>query len=757
MATSSQSSVLRGIVGLILIVAAIGGGVFLSQSTTSPEEKSLIDPAETHLAFKPRKLTDISGFMTILSRGPKWRPDSSFAEIAALWDRRGFKLLGEMNPNQNLLQDPRAAIDQLLGQILVYNYEGRAAQAYDFATEAREVAATSTEMAEEWLFTCIYAQGVCALRRGEDENCIMCRGESSCIIPISAAAVHTNPKGSQLAVRHFTEYLNEFPNDLEARWLLNLAHMTLGEHPHKVDPRFLINLDKFRNSEFDIGRFRDVGHLVGVNRLNQAGSAILEDFDGDGLLDLAVTTMDPMRSMAFYKNKGDGTFEERTESAGISGQLGGLFCSQTDFNNDGFPDIFICRGAWFDVPMRPSLLRNNRNGTFTDVTVEAGVSAPVNSISACWGDYDNDGFLDLFICCETTLNKLYRNKGNGTFEEVAGPAGVAGKPGLVCKGANWIDFDNDGYQDLYLSHLSGGTGQLFKNNRNGTFTDITAAMGIEGPELGFSCWAWDYDNDGFLDIFATSYVRPISELVRGLQGEPTTVPTSRLFHNLGGKRFEDVSKAAGLDKPYATMGSNFADFDNDGYLDFYLGTGDPNIDMLVPNRMFKNVGGKRFAEISGSSGTGHLQKGHGVSIGDWDRSGSNSIAIQMGGAIPGDQYHNILFQNPGQGNNWLNLKLVGTKTNRPAVGARIKVVTDGPNPLTVYRTIGTGSSFGANPFEQVVGIGKADRIALLEITWPTSQTTQTFRDVKVNQALEITEFAKDFRVREYKRIPLPVK
>ena len=129
----------------------------------------------------------------------------------------------------------------------------------------------------------------------------------------------------------------------------------------------------------------------------------------------------------------------------------------------------------------------------------------------------------------------------------------------------------------------------------------------------------------------------------------------------------------------------------------------------------------------------------------------------MGGAIPGDQYHNILFQNPGQGNNWLNLKLVGMKTNRPAVGARIKVVTDGPNPLTVYRTIGTGSSFGANPFEQVVGIGKADRIAVLEITWPTSQTTQTYRDVKVNQALEITEFAKDFRVRDYKRIPLPAK
>ena len=138
-----------------------------------------------------------------------------------------------------------------------------------------------------------------------------------------------------------------------------------------------------------------------------------------------------------------------------------------------------------------------------------------------------------------------------------------------------------------------------------------------------------------------------------------------------------MTKEAGLDMVFATMGSNFGDFDNDGYLDFYLGTGDPNLATLVPNRMFKNVGGQRFAEITGSSGTGHLQKGHGVACGDWDRDGNVDIFIEMGGAIHGDKYHNVLFQNPGQGNHWLTVKLVGKKTNRAAIGARIKVVTAG--------------------------------------------------------------------------------
>jgi hypothetical protein len=177
----------------------------------------------------------------------------------------------------------------------------------------------------------------------------------------------------------------------------------------------------------------------------------------------------------------------------------------------------------------------------------------------------------------------------------------------------------------------------------------------------------------------------------------------------------------------------------------------------VPNRLLRNLGGQRFADISACSGTAHLQKGHGVAIGDWNRDGTNDIFIEMGGAIPGDRYHNVLFQNPGNANRWINLKLEGKKTNRSAIGARIKIVTAGPNPRTIHRHVSTGSSFGANPLEQLIGIGTADRIATLEVHWPTSGTTQVFRDVKANQALRIVELVDKLEPREYRPIPLPAK
>jgi hypothetical protein len=413
------------------------------------------------------------------------------------------------------------------------------------------------------------------------------------------------------------------------------------------------------------------------------------------------------------------------------------------------------RGAWLQYPMRPSLLRNNGDGTFTDVTAEAGLMDPVNSIAATWADYDNDGHLDLFICCEIGPNRLYHNRGNGTFEEVAFPAGVYGKQ-KHCKGAAWLDYDNDGYPDLFLNYLN-STPQLFHNNRDGTFTDVTSPMGITGPRTGFSCWAFDYDNDGWLDIFATSFDRTLDDVVADIQGQPIHkgMDVTRLYRNVGGKKFEDVSKAAGVDKIFGTMGSNFADFDNDGYLDFYLGTGEPSFATLVPNRMFKNVGGKRFAEITATSGTGHLQKGHGIACGDWNRDGNVDLFVQTGGAVPGDRYHNVLFQNPGQGNHWLTVKLIGKRTNRAAIGTRIKVVASGDKPLTVHRHVSSGSSFGANPLQQTIGLGKAKSIATLEISWPTSQTTQVFHDIDVNQAIEITEFAPDYRKLNWTPIQVP--
>ncbi len=156
----------------------------------------------------------------------------------------------------------------------------------------------------------------------------MCRGESSCILPISRAAVHTKPEGSRLAIKHFTEYLDRFPEDLEAKWLLNLAHMTLGEHPDGVDSRYRLSLDRFAHSEFDIGKFRDVGEKVGVNRYNQSGGAIMDDFDGDGRLDLAVTCNDITQSMSYYHNDGDGRFVDGASRPESPTNLAGWFATR---------------------------------------------------------------------------------------------------------------------------------------------------------------------------------------------------------------------------------------------------------------------------------------------------------------------------------------------------------------------------------------------------------------------------------------------
>lgn len=740
----------RRVLALRLCGAAVVilGAVYFACGTSIVSKWISVSPERLPATLKPRRPLDSSGFATLGQSVTPWEAYASLQVINKTWDGLGERKIEELDQKLAAENVPVIeAVSMLMTKSECFAYDGNTKQSYATLVEARLKAKSEPLVADEWLATIIFSQGVAALRRGEDENCIMCRGESSCILPINLAAVHQNPEGSRLAIEHFTEYLEFFPDDLEVRWLLNLAHMTLGEYPHKVDPDFLVSLDSFQKSEVDIGRFRDIGHLVGINRFNQAGGALLDDFDNDGLLDFVVTSLDPAQVMGFFRNNGDGAFTEQTQAAGLSDQLGGLTCVQTDYNNDGLLDIYIPRGAWVPFPMRPTLLRNNGNCDFTDVTAEAGLLDPVNSNAAMWADYNNDGWLDLFVCCERQLNRLYQNQKDGTFKEVARKAGLAIDNRSFAKGCTWFDYDNDDFPDLFVNNLR-GSGQLYHNDRDGTFSNVSLSQGIDGPDKGFSCWAWDYDNDGWLDIFAPTYNHTLKDVVRGMAGEPHGLNANKLYRNLEGKGFQDVARESGLDMSFATMGSNYGDFDNDGFLDMYLGTGSPNISMLIPNRMFKNLAGNRFAEVTSSAGVGHLQKGHGVACGDWDRNGNIDIFVEMGGAIPGDKYHNILFQNPGHQHQWLTVKLIGQKTNRAALGARIKVVTAGVPPLTVFRHVSPGSSFGSSPLEQTIGLAKADRIDLLEIHWPTSGTTQTFRNVAVNQTLEITEFSEQFRVLE---------
>jgi hypothetical protein len=557
---------------------------------------------------------------------------------------------------------------------------------------------------------------------------------------VVAEGRHGQPSGSATAALYFTRRLAREPDDLEAKWLLNLADMTLGRYPDDVPAEHRIPPSAFASAE-DPGRFTDVASSVGLGLLGAAGGAVVDDLDGDGLYDVAISSVDPCASLRYFRNRGDGTFEDRTAPAGLLGQTGGINLTQVDYDNDGRLDLFVMRGGW-EFPMRNSLLHNNGDGTFTDVTREAGLlSAAHRTHSAAWADFDNDGLLDVFVGHEESPSSLFRNRGNGQFEDVAHAAGVDRV--AFTKGAAWGDYDDDGYPDLYVSNY-GGDNFLYHNERDGTFKEVAKALGVEKPLMSFPTWFWDFDNDGRLDIFVASFVPSVTEVAGSYLGRPRHAETMRLYRNTG-SGFEDVTQAVGLDRVVPTMGANFGDIDNDGFLDIYLGTGAPSYAALMPNVLFRNRAGRSFVDVTSATGTGHLQKGHGVSFADIDNDGNQDIFANIGGFVPGDAFWKALFLNPGHPNNWVRLKLVGVKSNRSAVGAKIKLWLEEPGGREemIYREVSSGGSFGASPLEQHVGLGKASRIKTLEVRWPASGARQVFHDLGVNQAFEVHELAKE--------------
>jgi hypothetical protein len=246
------------------------------------------------------------------------------------------------------------------------------------------------------------------------------------------------------------------------------------------------------------------------------------------------------------------------------------------------------------------------------------------------------------------------------------------------------------------------------------------------------------------------------EVLRSQLGLSSNVETLKLYHNEGNGTFRDVTEEAKLDRVFDPMGSNFGDIDNDGYLDFYLGTGTPPYGDILPNAMFHNQGGKQFVDVTASTGTGELHKGHGVAFADLANSGYEDMVAEIGGAVPGDRHSIRLFENPGNGNDWMTMRLVGVKSNRAAIGSRIKVTVEDENHERrfIYRTVGSGGSFGASPLQQHIGLGKNARIANLEIWWPASNTHQTFENVEKDQFIEVKEFEKNYTHLERRRVRL---
>ncbi len=596
----------------------------------------------------------------------------------------------------------------------------------------------------------VRTRGLIFLRLAEQQNCLGAHCAESCIFPLAGRAQHQHRQAAQAARRDYLEYLEYNPPDRSTTgWVLAILAMALADYPDGVPEEFRFPAS-YLASDSPQPRFPDVAAEVGVNRLGIAGGVLADDFDGDGRIDLIASSADPQDRLRYYHNQGDGRFAEQAARRGLADQLGGLHLLSADYDNDGDADLLVLRGGWFlrEGRIRKSLLRNDGRGHFSDVTEAAGLADDAfPTQAAVWGDFDNDGHLDLYVANESLIEKgswldfpaqLYHNNGDGTFTDQAAEAGVANN--RYAKGVATGDYDNDGDLDLFVSNYhyfddpSYGRNRFYRNLGDGRFVDVAEELGLTEPLRSFATWFFDYDNDGWLDLWVSSYSATLPDVIVDAHGKSAPPGTSpRLYRNQGDGTFADVTKPLGLDHAWATMGAGFGDLDNDGWLDVYQGTGGQFYDWLVPNVMLRNDRGQAFRNVTVAGGFGHLQKGHGIAFADWDNDGDQDVYASLGGFYSGDRFTNSLFQNPGTKGHYLYLSLEGTKANRSAVGARVTVTCSTPTgSRQIHRAAGLVSSFGALPRRLEIGLGDAVKVDRLSVVWPGERTAQHWSDVALD-------------------------
>lgn len=602
------------------------------------------------------------------------------------------------------------------------------------------------------IFTVKKQLALAYMRKAEQDNCINNHNSESCIMPFSKKAQHLDRAGSENAIRLLNELLETNPHDYDCQYLLNVAHMTLGQYPSAVPENYRVPPKYFQYS-FDFPKFSDIAMNLGIDVNQMAGGTCLDDFNNDGYLDIFASSWGFEDQIRYFENDKSGGFTDKTNETGLTGVTGGLNLRHADYDNDGHLDLFVLRGAWLEgngkIPN--SLLRNNGDGTFTDVTIAAGLYSLRPTQTAVWVDVNLDGWLDIFIANESTPQatnncELFVSNADGTFTEVALDAGLTAQG--FFKGVAVGDLNNDRYPDLYLSDYLGVNTLYFNRTAdNGviSFQKANDSGNIYLPERSFSTWIFDYDNDGNEDIFVSGYSTDdktaANIMIESIKtGKNDNRPY--LYKNNGNETFTDVSFASHLFEPVATMGCNFGDLDNDGYLDFYLATGDPELFSIVPNKMYRNRNGERFEDVTYTAGFGHIQKGHAVGFGDLDMDGDQDIYAVMGGAYEGDIFQNILFENPiGNKNNWISIYLEGIESNRSAIGAKLVLtIKEQGKERRIYHTVGTGASFGGNSLLAEIGIGQAEAIQSLEIRWPhISMKNEVFNNIDINQVIRIKE------------------
>ncbi len=601
--------------------------------------------------------------------------------------------------------------------------------------------------------------GVAYLRKAEVENCLENHNSYSCLIPIEKPGQHLQRSPAENALKRFENILKKDPNNTQVKWLYNIAQMTLGGYPKNIKPNWLIPPEIFESGT-TIPRFEDRAMSLGLAVNDISGSVVMDDFNNDHYLDLMVSSYGLDDQLRYFQNNGKGGFDEKTTEANLTGLLSGLNMIQADYDNDGWLDLLILRGAWLGKEGKHpnSLLRNNGDGSFSDVTKAAGVYCKFPTQTASWGDYNNDGFIDLFIANEFSKNinapcQLFQNNGDGTFKDVAVEKGAAIK--AFIKGCIFGDYNNDGYPDLYLS-VQNGENYLLKNSgpsNDYAFTNVSSTAGTQQPIQSFPCWFFDYNQDGWEDIFVSGFdskkfESAAGEVAKDYLGEKHSSELPRLYQNNQDGTFTEVSKQTGVDKVLFTMGCNFGELNNDGYPDFYAATGTPDFRAQIPNRMFLNLGGEAFTDVSKSGGFGHLQKGHGVAFGDMDMDGDQDIYHVLGGSYDGDNFMNALFMNPGNENYWVKLKLEGNKSNRSAIGAKVTITAKNAKGelRKFYAKVNSGGSFGANPLCIEQGLLDYSKIQNVAVIWPGETTEEILNGISSNNYWKIDQGMKTAKI-----------
>jgi hypothetical protein len=512
-----------------------------------------------------------------------------------------------------------------------------------------------------------------------------------------------------------------------------------------------------------------IDHKRSIIEAKGSGLAFF-DFDHDGWLDIYLTNGDRLDTQwpagkaptsHLYKNNRDGTFTDVTEKSGLgrTGWQTGVCVG--DYDNDGWDDLFCC--FWG----HNILFHNNGDGTFTDVTHKAGLYQP----AVRWGagctflDYDRDSHLDLFICnylrldpdhlpapgntnnCQWKgvpvlcgprglppgINILYHNNGDGTFTDVSEKSGILQPGPRYSITAVSYDFDNDGWPDIYVA-VDSQPSILFKNNHDGTFTDVAVMAGCAYSEngheqAGMGVAVADYDCDGWFDIFKTNFADD----------------TCNLYHNNGDGTFNDVTFSAGVgvNNRYVAWGCGFVDYDNDGWPDILQVNGHvyPEIDTYNfgqkfknPRLVYRNLGNGSFQDVSSQMGPGISEQfsSRGAAFGDYNNDGGVDVLILNMNEPP-----SLLRNNGGNKQNWIKIKLLGSQCNRTAIGARVRVVTGKHAQMD---EVHSGSSvMSQGDLRLHFGLGKAAQVDVIEIKWPTTQKIERFTQIKANQIITIRE------------------